>query len=117
MDLTIVIPCYNEAANAGVLEREFMPVVAQLRATRRTEVLFVDDGSTDGTGDLLSARFGSDPELRVLRHDGNRGLGAALRTGFNAARGEIIVTTDSDATYDFSLIPLLLDRLHDSVDI
>jgi dolichol-phosphate mannosyltransferase len=117
MDLSIVIPCCNEAENVGLLERELLPVVEQLRRDCAVEIVFVDDGSSDGTGDLLERRFGGDPLVRVVRHERNRGLGAALRTGFAQARGGVVVTTDSDATYAFSLIVPLLDRLQPGVDL
>lgn len=117
MDLTIVIPCYNEADNVAVLADELMPVVGELRGSRSVELVFVDDGSTDGTADLLEGRFGRDPEARVIRHGCNRGLGAALRTGFSSAKGDIVVTTDSDATYPFPLILPLLERLQHQVDV
>jgi dolichol-phosphate mannosyltransferase len=117
VDLSLVIPCYNEADNVETIATELWPVVDQLRRDRSVEVIFVDDGSTDGVGDLLEARFGGAPEVRVVRHDRNRGLGAALRTGFRHARGAVVVTTDSDATYPFALIPALLGRLTPDVDI
>jgi dolichol-phosphate mannosyltransferase len=117
MDLTIIIPCFNESDSIQVLYDELTPVVAALRRDRAVEVLFVDDGSTDNTGDLLVAAFGSNSDVRVIRHDRNRGLGAALRTGYHHARGRIVVTADSDATYPFQLIPSLLDRLQSGADI
>jgi dolichol-phosphate mannosyltransferase len=117
MDLSIVIPCFNEADNMDVLSRELGPVVEQLRRDRTVELVFVDDGSTDGTGDLLEGLFAGDPSVKVLRHARNRGLGAALRTGFGQASGEIVVSTDSDATYPFPLILQMLDLLEPGVDI
>ena len=120
MNLSLVIPCYNESENVPVIANELMPVVAQLRQQRSVEsveIVFVDDGSDDGTGVLLESRFGSDPGVRVVRHDRNRGLGAALRTGLQHARGDVIVTTDSDATYPFPLILPLLDKLQPGVDL
>jgi dolichol-phosphate mannosyltransferase len=117
MDLTIVIPCFNESDSILVLHDELTPVVAALRRDLTVEVLFVDDGSSDNTGDLLVNAFASDADVRVVRHDRNRGLGAALRTGYGHARGRIIVTADSDATYPFQLIPSLLERLQSGADI
>ena len=117
MDLSIVIPCFNEADNVDVLSRELGPVVEQLRQDRTVELVFVDDGSTDGTGDLLERRFIGDQCATVVRHGHNRGLGAALRTGFGQAHGDVIVSTDSDATYPFPLILKLLDLLEPGVDI
>lgn len=117
MDLTILIPCFNEADNVDVLRRELGPVVQCLRGRGPVEILFVDDGSADGTGELLADRFGRDPDTRIARHARNRGLGAALQTGFAQASGEVVVVTDSDGTYPFTLILPMLDRLRDGTDI
>jgi dolichol-phosphate mannosyltransferase len=117
MDLSIVIPCYNEKDNIELLATGLAPVVAELRRHQQVELVFVDDGSTDGTGDLLEASFGADAHVRVIRHDRNRGLGGALRTGLSHASGQVIVCSDSDSTYSYSLIPDLLERLGRGVDI
>jgi dolichol-phosphate mannosyltransferase len=84
---TLIIPCYNEAETIPHLREALRPVIEQLKGDGGVEVLFVDDGSTDGTGDLLRAIFAGWPFVRILSHPHNRGLGAALRTGFQAARG------------------------------
>ena len=121
MDLSIMIPCYNEVENVPKLQKEFFPVALGLAGTRSVEVVFVDDGSADGTYRALVEAFGRDGEtgvsFRFEQHRVNRGLGAALRTGFAAARGDTIVTTDSDGTYKFSEIPALLSYLTSGVDI
>lgn len=137
VDLSIVIPCYNEIETIEKLKRELLPVVRQLvsqRAdsawdesreenSRLIEVIFVDDGSTDGTFFALLDAFGDDESengsinLRFAQHRTNQGLGAALRTGFDMARGAVIVTTDCDGTYHFDEIPKLLSRLTPSVDL
>lgn len=121
MDLSIVVPCYNEEGNVPKLEREFVPVVEKLARDRSLEVVFVDDGSSDGTWTALMNAFANrqSPRLAVIfeQHEVNRGLGAALRTGFAAAQGDVIVTTDSDGTYDFAEIPVLLSFLGADIDI
>jgi dolichol-phosphate mannosyltransferase len=117
MKLSVVIPCYNEADGVQALVESLVPVVEGLRREQDVEILFVDDGSTDGTGDLLEAAFAAVSETRVVRHERNRGLGAAVRTGFANARGEVVVNTDSDATYPFELIPKLLACLRPGVDL
>ena len=121
MDLSIVLPCYNEASNVSKLREELLPIVLDLAKTRSVEVVFVDDGSTDGTGQTLFDAFGQSDDgpvsFRFERHPTNRGLGAALRTGFGAARGEVILTNDSDDTFKFSEIPALLSFLEPGVDI
>ncbi|HVO68697.1 MAG TPA: glycosyltransferase family 2 protein [Aggregatilineaceae bacterium] len=119
MDLSIIIPCYNEVDNIPKLDREFVPVVEALAQTRTVEVIFVDDGCTDGTVEALQKAFGDEKRwpVRVERHDRNRGLGAAIRTGLAAAQGDVLVTTDSDGTYKFTEIPALLALLTPEVDI
>jgi glycosyltransferase involved in cell wall biosynthesis len=103
--LTVVIPARNEAQNLRRYPRELFPVLVRLGVP--VEVLIVDDGSSDGTA--AAARDAGGP-VRVLVHDRNRGLGAALRTGFAAARGDLVVTLDADLTFAPLLIRDLLAR-------
>jgi dolichol-phosphate mannosyltransferase len=122
VDISVVIPCYNEADNVEKLKTEFFPVARALAKARSVEVIFVDDGSSDATWQVLNEAFGgiNQPDglvVRFERHERNRGLGAALRTGFAAASGQLIVTTDSDGTYHFDEIPAMLARLEPGVDI
>jgi dolichol-phosphate mannosyltransferase len=121
MDLSIIVPCYNEVENVSKIQEEFLPVVIELANARSVEVVFVDDGSTDDTWQTLNDTFGNmdgfPAVVKFERHKVNRGLGAALRTGFAAAHGQVIVTTDSDGTYKFSEIPALLSYLSQDVDI
>jgi dolichol-phosphate mannosyltransferase len=121
MDLSIVLPCYNEADNVEKIRNEFFPIVADLAKTRTVEVIFVDDGSKDGTWDAFNNAFANysapNVAVRFEKHPVNRGLGAAIRTGLARARGNTIVTTDSDGTYRFETIPQLLARLTPGVDI
>jgi dolichol-phosphate mannosyltransferase len=129
MKLSVVVPCFNEEDNIEKLRAEFFPVIERLVGSRlpnggeidSLEVVFVDDGSSDGTYDALVGAFGnfkhSSISLRFEKHEANRGLGAALRTGFTAVTGDIVVTTDSDGTYHFSTIPSLLEHLTGDVAI
>ncbi len=129
MKLSVVVPCYNEEDNIDKLKTEFFPVAAKLIGNRlpddsqidSVEVVFVDDGSKDDTYESLKDSFGASmrPAITVKfeRHDINRGLGAALKTGFKVVTGDVIVTTDSDGTYHFSTIPELLNHLTKDVAI
>jgi dolichol-phosphate mannosyltransferase len=117
MNLSLVIPCYNESDSVDQLAA---PLGANRPALLRRgpfELILVDDGSSDDTFQRLSNAFAAWPQVRIVQHGRNRGLGAALRTGFDYAQGEVIVTTDSDGTYPFTTIPAMLDLLAPGVDI
>lgn len=130
MKLSVIIPCYNEVDNILKIRDELLPVIRALLVNGATtasepfdsaEMLFVDDGSRDGTSDKLKECFGDEagPGLgfQFLKHETNLGLGAALRTGFAHANGDIVLTVDSDGTYKFSGIPDMLNCLTPGVDI
>lgn len=128
MKLSVVVPCFNEEDNIQKLGTEFFPVMEKLLGDRLDggqidfiEVVFVDDGSKDNTYNALKVAFGSydHPSIAIKfeKHDVNRGLGAAMRTGFGVVTGDIVVTTDSDGTYHFSTIPSMLEHLKGKVAI
>jgi len=121
IDVSIVIPCFNEADNCDNIAASLGPVVRDMARTSILEVVFVDDGSRDATGPglaaLCEAQTSHNTTWRVVTHARNRGLGAAIRTGLAAARGAAIVTTDCDATYRFEEIPRILARLGPGVDM
>lgn len=107
--LSIVVPCKDEAESVPALAAALRGV--RERATREVEFLLVDDGSVDATLSALATAFSGQP-ARVLRHERNRGLGAALRTGSLAAEGPLVAWLDADSTYD----PAILLPLADAVD-
>jgi dolichol-phosphate mannosyltransferase len=122
MDLSIIIPCFNEVENVTKLEAELVPVLVELSTTYRIELIFIDDGSVDGTLEALRTTFVNNRSLGNVsqlfeRHPTNLGLGAALRTGFSVSTGQVVITTDSDGTYKFENIPALLDNLTEDIDI
>ena len=107
MKLSIVIPVYNEAATI----LEILTLVASIEVGIEKELIVVDDCSKDGTRDVLKTAAAQHPEWRVLFHDVNRGKGAALRTGFAAATGDLVLIQDADLEYDPREYPLLLRPL------
>lgn len=118
MKISLVIPAYNESEGVAQTAGAVRNLLTYLRKTHETEVLFINDGSKDNTAALLEAEFKDDAAVRVISHEVNKGLGAAIRTGFQHAKGDIIVTTDFDGTYPVNTIPQLLGRMAvDNVDI
>ena len=115
-ELSIVIPVLNEAGNLAALHGEIAATLAPLAL--EYEVVFVDDGSDDGTWEALTGLAVADPRLVLARHRRRRGKAAALSSGFSLARGAILVTMDGDLQDDPREIPALLDTLaagHDLV--
>jgi len=96
-ELRVVIPCYNE-------EQTIADVVAKVggadTAGLEMEIVIVDDCSADGSATIAEGLAKADPRIRVFRHDVNRGKGAALRTGFAAASGDLVIVQDADMEYD-----------------
>jgi dolichol-phosphate mannosyltransferase len=111
MKLSLVIPAYNESEGVHQTSDALRSMLAQLGKTYDVEVVFVNDGSKDATAALLKEEFKDDPRIQVVSHEVNRGLGAAIRTGFQTANGDIIVTTDFDGTYPLDTIPQMLARM------
>jgi dolichol-phosphate mannosyltransferase len=113
---SVLVPCYNESASIPQLCERFKALRVVLDHSEDLEIIFVDDGSTDGTKDVIAACMNGFPH-RVIRHANNRGIGAAFRTGFQAAQGEEIVTIDCDSTYDPLTIPRMLKLLRSGFDM
>ena len=104
MKLSIIIPCYNESKT----------IISLINAVKRSpvtekEIIIVDDGSKDGTRNILSAL--DDPDIRVIFHKLNQGKGAALRTGFQEATGDICIVQDADLEYDPQEFPLVIQPI------
>lgn len=113
--ISVIIPVYNEEDNVLPLYSQLKPVLDGLDC--RAEIVFVDDGSTDGTYAHLQKLNASDPTCRVIRFRRNFGQTAALSAGFAHARGDIIVTLDGDLQNDPRDIPLLLQKIEDGYDV
>ena len=112
MKLSIVIPCFNESST---IENIVAAVKAAPVADK--EIIIVDDYSSDGTRDILRERIASQVD-KVIYHERNQGKGAALRTGFKAATGDVVVVQDADLEYDPQEYPKLMEPiLRDKADV
>jgi glycosyltransferase involved in cell wall biosynthesis len=113
--LSIFFPAYNDSGTIASL------VITALRTARTLtpdhEVIVVNDGSKDGTADILDELARLYPQVRVVHHEKNRGYGGALRTGFATATRELVFYTDGDAQYDPAEMEVLWRRFDDTVDL
>jgi glycosyltransferase involved in cell wall biosynthesis len=113
--VSLVIPVYNEAENLEDLYQELFDSATRLG--RPFEIIFVDDGSTDGSWPILKAIHNRDARVKLIRLRRNFGQTAALSAGFDYARGEIIISLDADLQNDPADIALLVDKIEEGYDI
>ena len=107
--VSVVVPVFNEAENMSILQSELSAALSGLDY----EIVFVDDGSTDGSAEKIKAA----PNIRVIRFEKNTGQSAALYAGIRAARGKTIVMIDSDLQNDPADIPRLLSEISRGADL
>ncbi|MEK6899989.1 MAG: glycosyltransferase family 2 protein [Nanoarchaeota archaeon] len=115
--VSLVIPCYNEEDSILNLTNRLNPAVADLEKDYEIELVFVDDGSKDKTYQLLNEHYGNKKDVKIIRHEQNYNLGAALRTAFRSSTGEVIVPLDCDCTFPPEKVRNLLELLDDDIDI
>lgn len=94
MRLSVIMPCYNEAESLPEILNKVRAIAID------KEIIVIDDCSSDDTPNVLANEQRNDPSLRVMRHQYNRGKGAAVRTGIAAANGDVIIVQDADLEYD-----------------
>jgi dolichol-phosphate mannosyltransferase len=109
--LSVVVPCYNEADGIPQLQEKLIPVLDRVARSHEVELILIDDGSSDNTYELLKKAFENRPNTRVIRHEKNMNLGAAVRTGVAESKGEWIANLDSDCTYDPALLEPMLIKM------
>jgi glycosyltransferase involved in cell wall biosynthesis len=113
--LSVVVPVYNERENLPALHAELRKTLDAL--PRGSEIIFVDDGSSDRSDVVLRDLAARDPSVTVLRFRRNFGQTAALSAGFDHARGEVVVTLDADLQNDPADLALLLEKLEEGADV
>jgi len=113
--ISAFFPAYNDAGSIGKLIRTVASLLPKL--TDDYEIVVVNDGSADGTGDLLNRLAHEYPFLKVIHHGVNRGYGAALITGFSNCSKDLIFYTDGDGQYDIEELPRLWHAFGTRVDI
>ena len=115
LDLSVVVPVYNEADNLEPLHAEITLALTHLG--RSYEVVYIDDGSTDGSFAVLGALQRRDPHVVAVRFPRNYGQTAALAAGFDHASGEVLVAMDADGQNDPADIPALLAKCDEGFDV
>lgn len=115
MDVSTVLMIFNEEENIAPLTRDILAVYDA--SGLDGEVILVEDGSRDGSADVVRALAGEDPRVVAIYHDGNRGRSWAIRSGFDAARGEVTVIMDSDRQYEPKEIPDLVAKVREGWDV
>lgn len=115
MDVSIVIPICNEFDNIPILHEQLTESLS--KTNRDYEILFVDDGSTDGSIERLEAAAANDPHVAVVQFRRNYGQTAAMQAGLEHSRGDVIITMDGDLQNDPSDIEMMLSKIDEGYDL
>lgn len=113
--VSVVVPVYNEFDNVPLMHERLQPALGQLPG--ESEIIFVDDGSTDGTSERLDELAERDATVKVIRFRRNYGQTAAMQAGLQLATGDIVVTMDGDLQNDPDDIPLMIQELANGYDL
>jgi glycosyltransferase involved in cell wall biosynthesis len=113
--VSIVVPVYNEAECLIEVSQSVRRQLTELG--RSWEIIFINDGSTDGTGEILDTLADQDRRIRVIHFKRNSGQTAALMAGFDFAQGDVIIPMDGDGQNDPTDIPRMLERLEEGFDV
>lgn len=115
LEISIIIPIYNEIENVPLLSGSILGVMDKYE--RPYEVIFIDDGSTDGTHEVLKQVCNKYDSFKTIRFRKNFGQTAAMAAGFEHAKGDIIIAMDGDLQNDPADIPLLVEKLEEGYDV
>jgi glycosyltransferase involved in cell wall biosynthesis len=115
VEISIVLPIFNEERNLEELHSRITKALVELG--REYEIIAVDDGSSDNSFEILKEIHKRDPKLKVIKFRRNFGQTAAMSAGFHHAKGEVIITMDSDLQNDPADIPRLLDKMNEGYDV
>lgn len=110
-ELSVFFPFWNEEENVERVVKKAMPIVKKI--SKKWEMLLIDDGSTDKTGDICKKMTSLDSNIKAISYARNRGYGGALRVGFQNSKYKYIVFTDGDGQFDFSEITKFIDKIDD----
>jgi glycosyltransferase involved in cell wall biosynthesis len=113
--ISIFFPAFNDAESIGKLVTNALEILPRL--TDDFEVIVINDGSTDGTVEVLRELEAKHQNLRIIQHEMNKGYGGALQSGFQAAAKDLVFYTDGDAQYDVRELPKLLALLNEKTDV
>lgn len=115
IEVSVTVPVFNEHENVSILYRSIKDVLE--RTDQSYEIIFVDDGSSDGTRDILRELAQKDPHFKIILFRSNRGQSAAMAAGFKASAGDIVIAMDGDLQNDPEDIPLLLGKIEEGYDV
>lgn len=117
IEITLVVPCFNEEAALPYLANTLRRFAATSGVGLTLSYVFIDDGSADATWALLQAQFAGLSRCALLRHPHNRGIAAAILTGFAACKTDLIAVIDADCTFDPAQLPAMLEYMAEDVDV
>ena len=115
IQISVIVPLFNEKENVPILYNSIRKVLQDLSITY--EMVFIDDGSNDGTRTILKDLAGKDPMLKVILFRKNFGQSAAMAAGFRKSRGDVVIAMDGDLQNDPSDIPRLLAKIQEGYDV
>ena len=113
--ISVFFPAFNDEKTIGGLVKEVFEILPSI--AQKYEVIVINDGSIDGTAQVLEKLAKKYKDFKVVTHEKNCGYGGALKSGFKATKGDYVFYTDGDGQYDVSELPKLVDRIDEGIDL